>query len=882
MKKIIFLLFIWISIIYANVAVVGDNYNKIVDDNIEVLYSDEHKELSKKVLSYEKGIIKSYEKSFGYKLDDMQRVGILSSHNQIANGYSTQIPFNLQIDYSGGALMSDYFCTSSWIRELLIHESAHNFQLNPKKNKLSFYAHKIVKNAPLTWLGFVPIFPIPNFAESSFILEGNAVLNESRFNLGGRLYSGEYLAMVITQARAKYITPQRTYNEHLYFPYRSHHYIVGGFFQAFLAQKYGIDRVNSYFYNFSGQWIPLFTNSIFQKTFGQNYEELLCLFSKDILDKHKNFRATKGKKIASSKSKFRLFSNKKEISFLSSNHLSNPLFYTYQKDSKKIKFRESDFISGRFVQKDDKYYTSASKYSAVDKIEIALFDENANILNESRSKAVQAILSDGRFVYFDIASSFDSPSLFVGDEFYGHVNSSVYVDSKDNIYYAIQKGKTRTIYKNRKPLFSYQGWYGFVSDVDGDNIIFIASTSDGSSVYSFCNGEIKRLSHNDDIVDAKVIDKNSLLVETIGADSYNFYEINKEPFVSDIFEIKYFFEDDKRFKDFDFSAKSLKKDATKYNALTNLTYSSLEQGFEQTEDDFVFNLSANFEDPLSQNQLNIYFSKYDSTVAGIGYKNSAYRLSFGIDIFGVIEAEDGIDSRDYGANISLDYPFYLSPFSKIDTSLDYIISEDKEEQSPLILSMNFLSSRSFGHSMYPNDYQKLSIFGSKYEDNSDFSVGMKYKITKDLGSEFYLGGGVEYAKADIENYGEKDGIKIVQRTYAPHDNISLFEMPSLKDDLFVKEIGVGELSLHKVLNLHKYSFYFPLSLRREAIYAKYRYYDITTPSNEQNRYNELTLGSTFDLLLIHNFPIPLSMEYIYNDDLEDSNKFRLIFDISFE
>jgi hypothetical protein len=600
------------------------------------------------------------------------------------------------------------------------------------------------------------------------------------------------------------------------------------------------------------------------------------------LKKHKGFRVTKGKKLASSMSEFKLFSNDKEIAFLSTNHLSNPIFSTYQKKNRVLKSRESDFINGRFIQKNNKYYTSASKYSSVDKIEIALFDEEANILNESRSKAVQGVLSDGRLVYFDIVSSLDAPALFVGDKFYGYVNSSVYVDSKDNLYYAIQKGKTRTIYKNREPLFSYQGWYGFVSDVDRESVIFIASSAHGSSVYSFSDGKIERLSSSDDIIDAKVIDQKSLLVESIGADSYNFYEIDRVPFISDIFEFKYFFEDDSRFRDFDFSAKNLEKDTKKYSALTNLHYSSLDQGFEYSEDDVVFNLSANFEDPLSQNQLNFYLSKYDNTIAGVGYKNSTYRLAFGVDIHGVIEPEDGVDSRDYGMNLSLNFPLYRSSFSSIDTSLDYTISDDKDEQSPLVLSLDFLRSRSFGHSMYPNDYQKLSFFGSKYEDNSDFSAGVKYKIKKDLGAEFYLGGGVEYAKADIDSYDEKDGIKIVQRSYAPHENISLFEMPSLKDDLYVKEIGVGELSLHKVLNFDKYFFSFPLSLRRESLYAKYRYYDITTPSNEESNYNELTLGATFDLLLIHNFPVPISMEYIHNDDLEESNNFRLIFDITLE
>ena len=54
------------------------------------------------------------------------------------------------------------------------------------------------------------------------------------------------------------------------------------------------------------------------------------------------------------------------------------------------------------------------------------------------------------------------------------------------------------------------------------------------------------------------------------------------------------------------------------------------------------------------------------------------------------------------------------------------------------------------------------------------------------------------------------------------------------------------------------------------------------PSNEKTNYHELTVGTTFDLLFIHNFSIPMNLEYIHNEDLEDSNSFRLIFDVTFE
>ena len=65
---------------------------------------------------------------------------------------------------------------------------------------------------------------------------------------------------------------------------------------------------------------------------------------------------------------------------------------------------------------------------------------------------VQAYLSDGKEVYFDVFSSYSEPQLYVDGVFYDRVNSSVIVDKNDNLYYFKQEGKTRTLYKNRTPL----------------------------------------------------------------------------------------------------------------------------------------------------------------------------------------------------------------------------------------------------------------------------------------------------------------------------------------------------------------------------------------------------------------------------------------------
>ena len=227
--KVVFFLALSVSLAVCAV-VVPDDYLILEDEELSYIYSKEHSKLIPKMKAYQEEIVKGYEKEFGFKLDEKMMVGMASNNNQIANGFSTQIPFNMQLFYGAGATYIDYFSSSSWLKTLVIHETAHNFQLNPKENFLSKTSHKILGNTPVSFLGPLALFPIPNVLENSFILEGNGVMNESRFGNGGRLFSGYALAELVAMARAGEIRPELMYNSTLNFPYGEQFYLVGGFF----------------------------------------------------------------------------------------------------------------------------------------------------------------------------------------------------------------------------------------------------------------------------------------------------------------------------------------------------------------------------------------------------------------------------------------------------------------------------------------------------------------------------------------------------------------------------------------------------------------------------------------------------------------------------
>ncbi len=875
MKKLLGLL-LFANILNADIVVFGDDYEVANDNGLSIIYTKEHKKEAQEAQSLEKEILKIYEKSYGFKLDDTLHLSLPSSNNQIANAFATQFPLNSQVNYIGGAYMIDYMSSTSWLKTLLLHESAHNFQLNAKKNPLSKFTHKVVKNRPVVVFGIFPIFPIPNIFESSFMLEGNALFNESRFNNGGRLYNGSHLSMAITQAKAGLITPERTYNSHLYFPYNTHHYIIGGFFQLFLAQKYGVNKVNEYFYNFSGQYIPIQTSAIFEKTFGNDYEKELSLYAFWLQKKYKEFQPSVGEVIATSKSFAKLNNNKDEIFFLTSDALSAPTLQVFSKKNESLKAKKDNFLFGEVFKIDDKYYTSSSRHTKVNKIEMGLFNNRAKVFEKSRSKIVQGVLKDGSLVYFDVKLSFNQPALFVKDEFYDYVNSSVYCDKFDNIYYFKQKDKTRTLYKNKKALFSYEDWYGFVVDADEKGVFFIANSKNGSSLYLY-DGNISRLSPADDIVDAKVIDANNLLLTTITANGYNYI---KTPIIKtdeNIHQRSFFFEqkDDFKFSSLDLKLKFKSKP---YNSFTNLTFSSLDPQILISELEVGLSILANFKDPLGQNSANIsLYHMDDESIVGASYKNSNFRLRYGASIYAIEQNDENVSSRDLGASLSASYPIYKKGYTNIDIDAQYFISHDTDEREPLSLSLNYKNSKLFGKSLYPNSYNSFSLFGVL--ERTDKIAGLKYNFFRQLGYEFYTGLGLKYAKSDAVNEDDKKGIEINNNIFSIDNDPSHFTMPSLKLDIFAKEAFKTTASIYKVLNFDFYSFKFPLSLKRQSIYAKYNYYDITFLDEKNRKFNEYILGFSLDLLLLHNASFPISFEYIYNDDLKETNQFRIMFNL---
>jgi len=872
------------SYLFSSNIVVPDEYEVLEDNGLTYIYGEEYREVVPEIKAYQKGVMATYKKEFGFSLDDTLRVGLATSNNQIANGFSTQIPFNSQIFYGAGASYIDYFCFSSWLKTLIIHETVHNFQLNPKENFFSKVGHQAFGNSPIVFLGLFPIFPLPNVTESSFVLEGNAVLNESRFANGGRLFSGYALAELVALAKAGKITPELMYNATLEFPYGEKFYLVGGFFQQFLVKRYGFEKVNGYFKTYSTQPFPFFSNSVFEEQFGKNFEQLLAEFTQEVQKKHGNAQKSKGKLIATSQLFVPLNRNEDEIYTLIGDRKSAPKLLNFNRHSKSFRLHSNSWREGEVFKQGNQFYTQSSAKTSPVKIEMGLFDEAGYLKEGTGSKAVQGYLQNGKEVYFDIKSSLEEPHIYVDGNFYTKSHSSVHVD-KNDLYYFVQEGETRTLFKNKTALYSFEGHYGFITDVDTSGAIyFIGSSKHGSTVYKLENRVVKRVSRADNIIDFKFINEQEALVATVTDYGYEYRKIVLEdtlkmtPFSPKVVATQI---QENKIVTKHLPSKMLK--AKNYNSLTQLEYSSLTPFFAYGDYEGVrVDAVASFVDPLWQNQLSLIGShNKQRDIVGVKYDNSAFRLAFGGAYYKVFKNKNynNSDKRDDGYELYASFPWLEEGYWDVFSTLAYTKAYDTLYRKPLTASLDIRNRKQYGFSKYANSLNALTLFSSKDRDTTVY--GGSYEYQHDLGWQSYVGLNGTYMKSNMVNIFEEKGVELSDTLSNLQSDNATLDVPSFTFRTYAQEVKMVELSLKKVFDGSLYFYSLPLSLQRESLYAKQRHYDIDFSTTVQKSYDETRVGLELDLLFLHKFTIPLSIEWIHNKDVLDQNKGRILIGGSF-
>jgi len=864
--------------------------------NTRLIYTEENLPFARQTAEIQLSLQPLYEQMFGYQMDDILNVGLASRHNQIANGFSTQWPRNRQINYVGGALAIDYFSSPSWLKTLIYHETCHNYQLNAKGSDISKGLHSVLGNGSV----FVPWFTVPNIVESSFLLEGNAVLNESWHGNGGRLYSGRFKAATLQQAKAGYLTAERVYNANYYFLYGSHFYTLGGYYQYYLAGNYGLEATNNYWQTLSKNWLwPFTTSNATRDSIGIDFHTAFDGWRVEMEAAAESLSDVEGDAVASTQFFSPMNADRDEIYFIvNESGRGFPELVTYDRASGQVVKDTGSYAAGKVIRlADGRYVTQAGLKTSPWRIHQGLFDEDAMIIDGTQSKIVEGFLTDGTEVYFDVPASYDQPQLYVGDAFYARTNSSVIIDGDDLYYFAQGQGKSRTMYRNRQALFTIQGYYSYPSGVDSKGAVyFIANTEHGSGLFRFYDGRLSRAHQADTIFDARLIDDNSALVAVMGADEYSYNKIELSDIDEAPHEVVLFVENQPYYRAADPALHPQEiPDITlddDYYSFLDMDYSATNITFANDKDaGFIYDIDITFSDPLTQNALSAFVLRNtdEFTLAGLSYANIQYFLQYSLSAYGIIDRPDDEvpqpDERDSGIVANAYVPLLESGHYDATFQASYYQDYDSNSRKPLSFVLDMKRSEQYGVSFYRNFLLQAAPYTSS--DRDDTTNGGVLGIEYGLPAEWYLGMHAQYSASDASSPVDERGVKLTANPYSRFQDSdpTTVTMLGLKSTTYFKTISRANLRLSKVFNLAKYFFRFPLSLRREALFVDYNRYELEpfAARVKDITVNETVIGLDLDLVAVSKLPIPVSLQYIYNDNelLADRESFRVLVAFTF-
>ncbi len=536
------------------------------------IYTKSDRPLLRDLVFFNSKLRALYQKDFNWKFDDPPYLILASNHNQIANGETTILPRLFTVFFPAGAEIPDEFAANSWLYMLLSHETSHMYQLDQKEG-YSAFLKKYFGDTSLGWSAFLSLpftyMEYPNEFLPTFLLEGNAVLNESRFGNGGRLYSGSVRAAVFALAKAGDVNSTRLMNDHLYFPYTNEKYWVGGYLQDWLSDKFGVQKVDHFFYEHSFNYVnPLNVREAFVRTFGFGYEAAIKDFLKHWQPIYSTQKSAASPTLFVSMEEGPLTQENNKIRFLTTDLESEPTVHIYNIKTGKWENRKIDLPMGSIFQDEKGHLVSASA-EQIDNanFKAGLFGDGYTLRRGTENQIVYdqqgscRLYADANksFLHFSLWSECDRRQQGVKSStpsdqrtYIGKTVSSAIFGPHMHPYYFGQNEKNHILYRGPTKLFSYKGFWGFPVKVSKNGAVyFVAPVKRGSSLFKWQNGTYTRLTDSDVVVDAQIIDSQHALVAEFSATGYRYKIITLQNIAQSPYDYKYKFESSPNFHLYD-------------------------------------------------------------------------------------------------------------------------------------------------------------------------------------------------------------------------------------------------------------------------------------------------------------------------------------------
>ncbi len=897
-----FLVPLFLSLHFFSPLSLAEKYNVPNDDKYYLyesgpynfIYTANERPLLNDLLHFNEAIRQTYENDFNWKFDQRATVFLLSNRNQIDNGLATPLPQLETVFYPGGAEWPDEFSSNSWLYILLSHETSHLYQLNPKRG-YGEWLHKITHNADLSAASVFPPFTYteyPNVFLPTFLLEGNAVFNECRSGNGGRLYNGAIRATFLQLARAGKVNSKRLMNDHIDYPGTSEKYWVGGYLQLSLAESFGLDKVDKYFYSHADNYInPFKVNAAFIETFGVGYEGAISELNKKWQPLYSTITTSKEPVLFHSRDHGWLSKDTHEIRALANDGVSDPVAHIYDLNTNEWQTSRLQLPMGRLFR------MPGGELVATGAGEV----DNQNILaglfypgsgyDQTRLNRYYYDIQGHHELYADARNSFKEPSLVADGRPMGPANSSAIFGPDGEPYYFRQIGKDHTLYHNGKPLFSYKGFYGFPVEVsESGDVYFIGPVERGASLFVFHSGEFKRLNASDVIVDAKLINSENAVVVEATDSGFEYKTIGLKAHTEKPFEYSYFFEKEEFNKTFQSDDKTIPQrfdsaQEHEYHSLKAVQFDGIDPMLlMSSQQGVVGSIGLRASDPLQNHSFNLALASSDYNTGGVqfSYTNQQYAAAWQVlgsyqriadfsgtkDSTGLLTVDDKYNS--WVATTGFNYPFYVKRNLRA-TLIPYFVYQYDDPHiqiSNTAQTFSFLTRIMFDNTVTaPLAYSSIKHFNLElahdrahdaptWQNGRNIFAG-QLTAQYDVYHMTYLSAAIQDALTDgtIATVHLRQGL---DKFPLPTSTI-VYRLTPYLDQLFY-EARRTTVQLKQGFNIGYYFTKFPLSARRFAVFSAYNQYSGALAAHESPRslFDETVFGGEVEFLLLHKFPFRLA------------------------
>ena len=836
----------------------GDvDYKIIKSSKQEVIYDPKNRKEAEDFFQKSQDLHQKYEKSFDFNLTQTNYTGLASHHNQVSNGYATFLPLLMNGFYSGGSAHIDYFGSLSWMDMLLIHEFAHTYQLDAKTG---------FSNALQTVLGNNGAWFInPNYLLPTIVIEGNAVMNESRFGIGGRLHVGQHRALVYALSKDKMLNYTRLLNNHLSFPYGSEKYLVGGYLWAYIANRFGMHKANAYFKQHATHYIiPFRINKSFEEHFGVDYETVVTDFLAFLQNKSQKMHFLEGKELAVAHRIGDLNADEKSIYWMQSDEMGPNEKVVFNKVGK-ISKEKSSHLLNKLFNIDGMFYTSSQAQIDANHITSGLFDDKLNLKKSSEDFFIFDKRS-GHEVGFYIPDSYATAKLYKDQKFYKEVDSSAILDDEANVYYAKQKGQIRELYKNDKVIASWKGYSQKLLEVRDEKVFFIGATAFGSSLFYAKNAKTFRVSKADNIVDARFIDNKTILAVAVRGDQYHILKTSIETAIDEKpYMYHYALEQEhlSALPKFEHTKSKVYKPSAEmhYAFIDQLSYAYSSEGVDGV------GLGFRFADPMQQNQLHVGASVYNGNVNGsLIYENRKNLLYYGVG---------GYFSESYtnSVDVRLSYPIMKKERTALKTTLSTVSFFDKNSiDYGLFGSLNYHNGEFYGIAY---DWHAFNAWNFAYlQTNKNYYAVTDLKNIWEIFPSLFIYSTFEAQTTDdvvsIGGYSYYDQFYAFYPGYVATNSYEL--------NIYTNNIGKLSLETAYAFKSGLYFDVFPFSLRRTALKLQTNYYllenlldyDGSIINANSFDFYEVKGSVDFEILGFHLAPFNLELAINYNSYVDNT------------